>query len=306
MKQIKRKIKTAITKPKTIGIKLLNIISPILSDKLYLRLLFPLRTGYKLNLDNPQTYNEKLQWLKLYYRKPELSKLVDKYEVKKYVADKIGGEYIIPTYGVWDSFDEIDFDKLPNKFVLKTTHDQGGVVICMDKKNFNYKNARKKLTHHLKRVHTYSKSKEWVYKNVKPRILAEEYMIDSSQGELYDYKFFCFDGKVKAMFVATDRQKEGEEVKFNYFDVDFIPLALSQKHPKSLKKIDKPKTFDLMKEKSEILAEGHPHLRVDFYEIEEKLYFGELTFFHHAGFVPFNPPEWDYKMGSWIDLNKIK
>lgn len=298
--------KKLLSNPKSILIKSLYQISSLMPDVLYLKLLFPLRTGYKLNLKNPRTFNEKLQWLKLYYRKPELSRLVDKFEVKNYVSEKIGEKYIIPTLGVWDSFDEINFDELPNQFVLKTTHDQGGVVICLDKNSFDFNLANKKLTSHLRITHTYSKSKEWVYKNVKPRIIAEQYMTDASSGELIDYKFFCFGGEVKALFVATDRQKKDEKVKFNFFNSDFKPIDLVQKHPENPSVISKPVTFEVMKEKASVLSENHPHLRVDFYEINGELYFGELTFFHHSGLEPFYPKKWDYVFGSYIDLNSIK
>ena len=161
--------------------------------------------GKKLNLKNPQTFNEKLQWLKLYDRKPIYTTMVDKYEVKQFVANIIGEEYIIPTLGVWNSFDDIDFDSLPDRFVLKTTHDSGGVVICSDKRKLDLDTARKKLTKSLKN-NFYYQGREWPYKNVKPRIIAEKYVIDDITGELRDYKFFCFDGDPKFMFIATERQ----------------------------------------------------------------------------------------------------
>ena len=174
-----------------------------------------------LHLENPQTFNEKLQWLKLYDHNPEYTKMVDKYEAKKYVADLIGEEYIIPTLGVWGSFEEIDFDALPNQFVLKCTHDSGGLVICRDKSKLYKNKARKKITRSLQQ-NFYYRSREWPYKNVKPRIIAEAYMEDTETEELRDYKFFCFGGNVKALFVAKDRTKVGEETKFDFFDENFI------------------------------------------------------------------------------------
>ena len=277
----------------------------IYSDNFYLKCVYRYKFHKKLNLKNPQTFNEKLQWLKLYDRKPEYTQMVDKYEAKKYIAEKIGEEYVIPTLGVWDKFEEIDFDKLPNQFVLKTTHDSGGVVICKDKGNFDKETAKKKLKKSLKRNY-YWHGREWPYKNVKPRILAEEYMVDESGYELKDYKFFCFNGKMKVFFVAKDRQTKGEETKFDFFDEIFEHLPFTNGHPNSEPPYFKPENFEKMKELAEKLSQGIPHLRVDFYNINGKIYLGELTFSHWSGFVPFEPEEWDYTLGSWIDLDLVK
>lgn len=303
IKVIIRKIKTVIRKPKTVVIKFLYLISPLLNDKVYLKMLFPLYTGYKLDLKNPRTYNQKLQWLKLYYRKPIMTKMVDKYEAKEVVREMIGDEFIIKNYGVWRSFDEINFEKLPSQFVLKTTHDSGGVVIVKDKNKFDKNAARKKLSKHLK-LDQFSLSREWPYKGVQPRILAEEYM-EEERGELRDYKFFCFDGIVKAMFIASERQS-GEEVKFDFYDANFNPLAFVQGHPNSSKAHSRPESFDKMIDLSERLSKGFPHVRIDLYNINGKIYFGEFTFFHFGGLVPFHPKQWDYTLGDWIDLSKSK
>lgn len=294
-----RKISTAFKNPNLFLVKPLTKLSFLFGDELYLRTNFRLRMGKKLNLENPQTFNEKLQWLKLYYRKPVLTIMVDKYKCKKYVANLIGEEHIIPTLGVWDSFDEIDFDLLPNQFVLKTTHDQGGIIICKNKNYFNFEFARKKINKHLKFNHFYL-SREWPYKNVKPRIIAEKFMIDENGEELIDYKFFCFHGKPKALFVATERQSG--KVKFDYYDMDFNHLNLAQVYETSKRVILKPKEFGQMTKFAEILSSDHPHVRVDFYNINGNIYFGELTFFHHGGHTPFHPEEWDFKFGSWINL----
>src|SRR5690606_21529948 len=243
-KVIIRKIKTFIRRPKVLFIKALQLVSPILPDRIYLKMLFPFYTGYKLDLKNPRTYNQKLQWLKLYYRKPIMTKMVDKYEAKEYISQILGEEYVVKNYGVWNSFDEIDFDALPNQFVLKTTHDQGGVVICKDKHNFDYRQAKKKLNKHLKVKHYYL-TREWPYKNVKPRILAEELLVDKKVGELIDYKFFCFGGEPKVMFVSTERQKG--TTKINFFKVEnFEPLDIIRANGRSAKLIEKPEKFDLM------------------------------------------------------------
>jgi len=283
------------------GVVLSHIAPLIKNDETFLRLKWKLRMDYPLNLDNPKTYNEKLQWLKLHDRKPIYTTMVDKYEAKKYVADIIGEEYIIPTLAVYDRVEDIDFDKLPNQFVLKWTHDSGGIVICKDKSKLNIDDAIKKLKKG-ERSHYYWRSREWPYKNVKPRIIAEQYMEDSTTSELRDYKFFCFDGEVKALFIATDRQKKGEETKFDFFDADFNHLDIKNGHPNAEIPPAKPKMFDNMKELAGKLSKGIPQLRVDFYEVNGKVYFGELTFSHWSGMKPFEPVEWDYKFGEWIKL----
>ena len=273
-----------------------------LPDKMFLKLLFRVRMGKKLDLKNPKTFSEKLQWLKLYDRKPEYTIMVDKYEAKKYVADIIGEEYIIPTLGVWDSVDEIDFDKLPEKFALKCTHNSGkGMYICKDKSKMNKEAVKEGLRSGLKQNY-YLSNREWPYKDVKPRIIAEQYMEDVETAELRDYKFFCFGGEAKALFIATDRAKEDTETKFDFFDMDFNHLPFTNGHPNAEILPQKPLNFELMKELAAKLSAGVPHLRVDFYEVNGKVYFGELTFFHWGGFVPFEPEEWDYTFGSWINL----
>lgn len=275
-----------------------------LEDEDYLRQLFKLNMGYELDLDNPQTYNEKLQWLKLYYHDEKFITMVDKYLSKQYVADLIGEEYVVPLYGVWDSFDEIDFDSLPEQFVLKTTHDCGGVVVCKNKGEFNKVEAKRFIEKHLAHEYFYH-CREWPYKYVKPRIIAEKFMKDSkdqSEEGLTDYKFFCFGGEPKAMFIATDRAKAGVETKFDFFDMEFNYLPFTNGHPNSERKIEKPEKFELMIELARKLSQGIPHVRVDFYESEGNIYFGELTLFHWGGFVPFEPKEWDKIFGDWLEL----
>ena len=273
-----------------------------LSDEKFLKRKFKLRFGYELNLDNPQTYSEKLQWLKLYDRRPEYVQMVDKIEVKKYVADRIGEEYIIPTIGVWDDPEDIDFDALPDRFALKCNHNSGvGMVICKDKSGLDIKKVREGLKRGLAQDY-YLANREWPYKDVKRRILAEQFMEDEKTSELRDYKFFCFNGEAKMLFVASDRQKEGEETKFDFFDMDYNLLPFTNGHPNSKVQPEKPECFDKMKELAEKLSEGIPQLRVDFYEVNGRIYFGELTFFHWSGMKPFEPEEWDYKIGEWVKL----
>ena len=272
----------------------------IFGDEIYVRVEYFIVFGKRLRLKNPQTYSEKLQWLKLHEGDPIYTRMVDKAEAKKYVTEIIGEEYIIPTYGVWNHFDEIDFDKLPDQFVLKTTHDSGGVIICKDKKTLDKNAAKVKLEKSLKNDYYYT-SKEWPYKNVVPRIIAEKYMEDES-GELCDYKLFCFDGKMKALFIATDRFTSGEETKFDFFDENFNHLPFTNGHPNATKPIKKPESFQQMKDLAEKLSQQIPHVRVDFYCTNGKIYFGELTFFHWGGFKRFEPEEWDFKFGEWFKL----
>ena len=273
-------------------------IGHLLPDKFCLKHLYRARIGKNLNLKQPKSYNEKLQWLKLHDRKPEYIKMVDKFEAKKYVAERIGEEYIVPNYGVWSSFDEIDFDALPAQFVLKCTHDCGGLVICRDKSTLDKDMAREKINRCLKRNYYWS-SREWPYKTVQPRIIAEAYMEDEKNGDLPDYKFFAFDGEVKMMFIATERQSK-EETKFDFFDANFNHLPFLNGHPNAKKMPEKPQNFEKMKELAAKLSEGIPQVRIDFYEVNGKIYFGEITFFHWSGLVKFEPEEWDEKIGEWI------
>ena len=278
-------------------------------DEKYIKKYFKLCMGRELDLDNPITYNEKLQWLKLYDRKDIYTTMADKNAVKQYVAERIGGEYIIPTLKVWKRPGEIDFKDLPEQFVLKTNHDGGnnGIVICKDKKNFDERKAIKELRRSYYWRKPYLKAREWPYKNIKRCVLAEKYMEDSKTGELRDYKFFCFNGKVKALFIASERNTSPDGVKFDYFDADFNHLDFTTGHHKmSSQPIEKPVSFDLMKQLAETLAQGIPAVRVDFYEVDGHPFFGEFTFFHMGGTADFNPKEWDTIFGNWIELPNKK
>lgn len=296
-----QKVKKGIKNPRKIFTFLWMRLAYVLPDKLYLSVLFRLRLGRWINWKNPQTYNEKLQWLKLHNKKAEYARMVDKYEAKQYVAERIGEEYIIPTLGIYNSVDEIDFDTLPNQFVMKCTHDSGGIIICADKYSLDWTAAKKRMMQGLKKNYYYY-NREWPYKYVKPRIIVEQYMVDESGYELKDYKFFCFDGEPKALFIATDRGRKDEETKFDFFDMDFNHLPITNGHPNSPRPIACPPGFEKMKELAAKLSHGQPHLRVDFYDINGHIYFGELTFYHWSGLTPFNPEKWDYEFGSWINL----
>ena len=278
-------------------------IARLLPDKLYLSIKFRTRMGYWMDWKNPKTFNEKLQWLKIYDRHPEYTKMVDKLAAKEYVEKIIGSKYIIPTLAVYNSAEEIDFDKLPKQFVLKCTHDSGGLVVCRDKSKLDCEAARKKLHKGLKRTYIIQ-NREYPYRNVPRRIIAEQYMEDESGYELKDYKFFCFDGKPKALFVATDRGFKGIETKFDFFDMEWHHLPFTNGHPNSDRQIPCPPNFEEMKDIAEKLSAGIPHVRVDLYNVNGNIHFGELTFFHWGGTMPFNPKEWDYKFGSWIQLPK--
>lgn len=293
-----RKIISELGRPQILLVKFLERYPILLSDKLFLKLKFRIYMGKKLNLRNPKSYSEKLQWLKLYDRKPEYSDMVDKVEAKKVVSNLIGEQYIIPTLGIWDKFEDIDFTQLPNQFVLKTTHDSGGVVICKDKSKLDIKSTKSKIESSLKNNY-FKYGREWPYKNIKSRILAEEFMIDESGVELKDYKFFCFDGEPKAMFIASDRP---HDTRFDFFDMDFNHLPFTQGYENAIREIQKPKSFDLMIELSKKLSKGIPQVRVDLYDINGSVYFGEMTFSHFGGMVPFVPEKWDYNFGEWIKL----
>lgn len=266
----------------------------------FLKRVYMIDMKKELNLENPVTYTEKLQWLKLYDHRPEYTEMVDKYGVKKYVAEKIGEQYVIPLLGVWESVDNIDFDLLPERFVLKTTHDSGGIVICKDKSNLNIKAAKRKLGYFMRRNY-YDCNREWPYKNVKHRIIAEEYMEDSTLGELRDYKFFTFGGVPKVLYIAQGRGK-GEPTFADFFDMDFNHLPFTIDHDMAPASPEKPQCFEEMKELAAKLSGGTPQLRVDFYEVDGKVYFGEMTFFHCSGLAPFHPEEWDKTFGDWVKL----
>lgn len=272
-----------------------------LSDKMFIKLKYFYHFKKFPNLRNPKTYNEKLQWLKLYDRNEKYPLLVDKYEVKKHIAETIGKEYVIPTIGIYDSFEDIDFETLPERFVIKVTHDCGGVFICNNRDTLDINKAKRFINSHFSNNYYYE-GREWPYKYLKPRIIIEQYMEDTETKELRDYKFFCFNGKVKALFIATDRQNPDEDTKFDFFDDNFNHLPFKQGHPNAKVPPQKPINFEKMKEMAAILSAGIPHVRVDFYEVNGKIYFGEMTFYHFSGFIPFEPEEWDKQFGEYLSL----
>ena len=273
-----------------------------LSDEAYLKIEFPAHTGYRLDLEHPQTYNEKLNWLKLHDRKAIYPTMVDKLLAKDFVAGIIGEKYIIPTIGVWEKFEDINFDALPDQFVLKCTHDSGGVVICKDKNTFDKKAAGEKIKRSLNRRFFYV-CREWPYKDLKPRIIAEKYMVNDSDAQndspLVDYKIYTFNGVAKVAMINTDR---GIDTRADYYDRDYNWLDFKWGYEHAAIPPQKPKNYEKMFELAEHLAVGTVALRVDFYESNGELYFGELTFYDGGGFDAIEPIEWDIKLGSWVHL----
>ena len=277
------------------------VVMHVVPERWYLKRQFKKLVGYPLTLDNPQTFNEKLQWLKLHDRNPLYTKMVDKYEAKKYVADIIGEEYIIPTLGVWNNFDEIDFDQLPEQFVLKCTHDSGSIAICRDKKNFDKNEARKKIERGLRYNYYYAGGFEWPYKKVKPRIIAEKFMAEESGLDLPDYKLMCFGGKVKCSFTCTGRNTDNG-LHVTFYDRAWQKMPFGRHYPVEEIPMPKPENYEKMVELAEILAATLKFARIDFYDINNRIYFGEITFFPGNGVEEFSPMKWDAKIGDWLKL----
>lgn len=278
-----------------------------LPDDEYVKLRYRFHMGRRLNLKKPKTFQEKLQWLKLYDHNTEYTKMVDKILAKKYVASIIGSEYVVPLLGIWDRPENIEWDSLPDRFVLKTNHGGGntGVVICKNKDSFDRERAILKLDNSLNQD-VYHSLREWPYKDINKKVFAEQYLESvPGQDDLPDYKFFCFNGEVKALFIATDRQNPNEDVKFDFFDADFNHLPFKQGHENAKVLPTKPSSFEEMKIIAKKLSKGIPHVRIDLYEVNGRPMFGEMTFYHFAGMVPFKPEEWDYKFGEWLSLPKV-
>ena len=272
-----------------------------LPDKPCLYLQYWARLGKRLDLKNPKTFNEKLQWLKLYNRKPEYTRMVDKYEAKKMVANQIGEEYIIPTLGVWDQFDEIDFASLPNQFVLKCTHDSGGLVVVRDKSKLDIPAAKEKINRSLK-TNYYLHGREWPYKNVRPQVIAEKYIEDPDCHGLRDYKFYCFNGEPRFLYISEGLENhETAQISFLTLDWNFAEFGRSDFQPFT-ELPPKPRSFDEMVKLARELSAGHAFLRVDLYDIAGKIYFSELTVTPCGGYMPFDPEKWDLKLGELIDL----
>ena len=298
-------ISSYLKKPQGLFVSLLQHFGGWIPDKIYLKWLFRLKMGYKLDLKHPKTFSEKLQWLKLYNRKPEYTIMVDKYAVKDYVAEIIGKEYIIPTLGVWNRPEDIEWDKLPQKFVLKTNFGGGscGVVICQNKATFDKDAAIVKLESAMKQD-IYSFLREWPYKDVPHKIIAEQYIEHQSEmTDLPDYKFFCFNGEPKYCQVISGRNTK-ESIDFFDKEWNHQPFHEPKIYPFAENRPSKPCCYDQMWDMAKKLAEGKPFSRIDFYEVDRKIYFGEITFFPTSGFGGFNPESYDELVGQMIKLDK--
>lgn len=291
-----------IKEPQRIILGLLDHCWFLFSDKASIKIQYRVKMGRRVNLKNPQRFSEKLQWLKLYDRKPEYTTMVDKIAVKDYVASIIGDQYIIPTLGIWHHFDEIDFDSLPDKFVLKTNHGGGGssVIVCKNKAKLNRDRAKSILEKSLK-SNLYNKNREWPYKNVKPMILAEQLLEDNGEHGLMDYKVFCCNGEPRMVKVNYDK---ATDYHVCWYDLDWNKIEGTTIYDPVDKNVDieKPKELDSLLELARKLSKDVSYLRVDFYCTNGNLKFGELTFFPGGGFERFNPESFDEEIGSWIKL----
>lgn len=296
------KIRKAITDPRYLVLGLMQHgWFNRLPDRLFLRIRYRLMTGRRLDLNHPALFSEKLQWLKLHDRNPLYPSLVDKVRVRDYIQETIGAEYLIPLLGKWRSAAEIDFDSLPEQFVLKCSHDSGSVVICKNRERFDRERACKKLDKALRR-NTYWYGREWPYQDVGRCIIAEQYLTDASSGELRDYKFYCFHGEPKIVLVASGRNGGDDAITFDFFDMRFQHLDIRKTHPNAATMPENPQRFETMKDLARVLSEPFPFVRVDFYAVDGKVYFGELTFYPASGFSLFEPESWEETLGAWLHL----
>lgn len=272
----------------------------IIPDKAYISMIYFLRLHKRMNWRDPKSFSEKLQWLKIHNRNPEYTRIVDKYEMKSFVTERLGEGYTVPTIGLWNKAEDIDFNALPDRFVIKCTHDSGSNVLCKDKEKLDIASVKKHLSKCLKN-NLYCLSREWPYKNVKPRIIAEEFLEDNTQDSLTEYKLFCFDGEVKMVLVCKGVAHTKNRTN-DFCDVNLNRFPFTSLLPNSEGPLDKPTCYDELLCCAAKLAQGFPQVRVDAYVLDNKFYFGELTLFHNSGLRKFDPPEWDEKLGSWIQL----
>lgn len=272
----------------------------LMPDEAYLKLIYRCEMGRKLNLTSPNTYNEKLQWLKLKDRRPEYKTYADKYAVREYLRQTVGEDYLIPLIAVYDRVDEIEWDALPAQFVLKCTHASGTNIICTDKNRLDIETAKRQLNRWMQRDY-YWHGREWQYKNMRPRIICEKYLADESDFELKDYKFHCFNGEPKIATVVLNRFQEGGP-NGNFYDMAWNLLPFYQHYPPSTSNVPKPKNFEKMKEIACKISEGLLYIRIDYYEAAGQLYMGELTLHPASGWLGFIPESADGLVGSWLEL----
>jgi hypothetical protein len=275
-----------------------------MGDRTYLSILYFTYFKKYLNLKEPKTFNEKLQWLKIYDRKDFYNKMVDKLEARKYIENILGKDYVVPILGVWDKFEDIDFKSLPDQFVLKCNHDSGSTILVKNKREFNIK-AYKKFYNKRLKINYYYEGREWPYNGIKPKIIAEKYIYDEKDKDFKDYKFMCFNGEPKILFIVSNRFSKGG-IFVDFYDINFNPLEFERHYKRSGKLFSKPKNFDLMVSYSKMLSKEFTFVRIDWYEVNGKLYFSEFTLYPGGGFEEFKPDKWDYILGSWLDLSKLR
>jgi len=280
----------------------LNLISRlhIIPTPLYLKVVYWVKTGHCLHLRHPKSFSEKLNWLKLHDIHPEYTHYVDKLWMKQFITENYGAEYVIPLLGAWEKFEDIDFDTLPNAFVLKCSHDSASARIVKDKSKIDKQEFCRFYNNRLK-LDVFSIGREYPYRDVPPRIIAEEYREADDGAPIRDYKFLCFAGEVKAFYVLSGRNKDERQTWF-YPDKTLMDGIVDPTAPIAHNHIDLPGCIDDMLKMAEELAAGIKFVRVDLYEDQGKFYFGEMTFFHCGGFVRFTPEEWEYKMGAMLHL----
>jgi hypothetical protein len=295
-----RKIGEVIREPRRLVMYLLGSrVFRGLPDPLFLSMKYRLVVGKALSLHEPTSFNEKLQWLKIHDRRPEYTNMVDKYEARKYIVDRVGSQYLVPLLGVYDTFEEIDFAGLPNQYVLKPTHTSGDVFVCRDSSQVDYAALRREVGIWMRREY-YWLHREWPYKDIRPRLICEQ-LLEDGDSELKDYKLMCFNGKVKCLFVCSGRNSS-RGLHVDFFDMEWEPMPFERHYPRSGLAIPRPATFDDMVRIAETLSKGIHFLRVDFYEVNRRAYVGELTFYPGAGFERFTPEYYDYLLGSWLEL----
>lgn len=277
----------------------------LITDKMLIKLRFKHRLGRKLNLENPTKLNDKLQWLKLYWYDPLAAKCADKYEVREYIKNTIGSKYLNEIYGVYESVDDINIDELPKSFVLKGTHGSGFNIICKDKNKMDWSKEFKKMKRWLRTNYYWSK-REWVYRDIKPRIICEKFIEQDNGEELRDYRFFCFNGVPK--FIAVDLNiNDKNNTRRNLYDLDWNLMEEEITYPKDQNiNLEKPAELEQMIKLAEKLSSRFPHSRVDFYYTNNKIIFSEITFFHQSGMGKFNPPEFEEELGSYLILPQKK
>ena len=288
--------------------KLFRVFLNMMDDKTYLSLRYRYATGKKIHWNNPKEFNEKLLWLMVHDHNPKYKVLVDKFEVKKYIAQLIGEEYVIPLLAVGERFEDIDFDSLPNQFVVKCNHDSGGIVICKDKSQFDYEAAKNLINSHLDKEF-YRITREWPYRDIKRKVIVEKYMEDQnneSGGELRDYKFYCFNGEPKFLYLSQGLTNH-ETAKINYVSLEWEKEEFYREDYKQFDVLPgKPTNFEKMIDLAKVLSQGFPFVRVDIYEINQKIYFGEMTLYPGAGITEFFPDKWNAVLGDYIDITQMK